>query len=195
MKGRITDWNDSKGFGFITVPDNKVRIFFHISALQNRTLRPQVGEKVVFDMSKDKQGRYNATRVKLLRADPVSFNVVFAAIFILTAMVCSWFFQAAKVLVLLYPVLSLLIFLLYAFDKRAAKAGKRRIAENTLHLLALLGGWPGALIAREKLRHKSQKQPFKSVLWLTILLNIGAYLWSFTPSGQQLLQQLAGLWG
>lgn len=75
-------------------------------------------------------------------------------------------------------VLSLLTFIIYALDKSAAKNGAWRAEESTLHLLSLAGGWPGALIAQQKLRHKSKKQSFRSVFWVTVLLNCGAFAWS-----------------
>ncbi|QDV44842.1 hypothetical protein Enr13x_47130 [Stieleria neptunia] len=66
---------------------------------------------------------------------------------------------------------SLITFLVYAIDKSAARRGRWRTQENTLHLLAMIGGWPGALIAQEKLRHKTRKQSFRIVFGLTVLLN------------------------
>ena len=66
-------------------------------------------------------------------------------------------------------LLSALTYVLYAKDKRAASQDLRRTPEQTLHWLALLGGWPGALLAQARLRHKTQKQPFKTLLWLTII--------------------------
>lgn len=66
-------------------------------------------------------------------------------------------------------LLSALTYGLYAKDKRAARLELRRTPEQTLHWLSLLGGWPGALMAQAQLRHKTQKQPFKTLLWLTII--------------------------
>nr|WP_283105629.1 DUF1294 domain-containing protein [Shewanella kaireitica] len=63
-------------------------------------------------------------------------------------------------------------FIAYALDKQAAKKQSWRIQEFKLHLLALLGGWPGALLAQQTLRHKSAKNSFKIVLWLSILVNL-----------------------
>jgi uncharacterized membrane protein YsdA (DUF1294 family) len=72
--------------------------------------------------------------------------------------------------------LSTLTFLIYAWDKRKAKQSTHkkvnRISERTLQLFALFGGWPGALIAQQILRHKSQKQRFIIVLWVCILINL-----------------------
>lgn len=76
-------------------------------------------------------------------------------------------------------LINLLTFIVYWFDKKAAQKQARRVPERTLHLLSLLGGWLGALVAQQKLRHKTQKQPFKSIFYLTILLNLmGVYFLS-----------------
>lgn len=74
----------------------------------------------------------------------------------------------------LYIGASLAAFIAYAADKSAARNERWRVPENTLHLLALLGGWPGALIAQNRLRHKSSKTSFLVVFWATVLLNSGA---------------------
>ena len=71
-----------------------------------------------------------------------------------------------------YMTVSLMTFIMYVMDKSAAKKGHWRIKESTLHLLSLVGGWPGALIAQQVLRHKSIKQPFQFIFWLTVILNV-----------------------
>jgi uncharacterized membrane protein YsdA (DUF1294 family) len=81
-----------------------------------------------------------------------------------------------------YAVMSLITFAVYALDKRAAQQGAWRTPENTLHTLALLGGWPGAMLAQEFLRHKSQKASFRQVFWITVLLN-GAVLAGLVMGG------------
>jgi|SRR6478735_7466851 len=66
--------------------------------------------------------------------------------------------------------ISLLSFTIYGFDKRrAAKAGERT-PETVLHLLELLGGWPGAFLAQQVFRHKTAKVRFQIVFWLIVLL-------------------------
>ena len=79
--------------------------------------------------------------------------------------------SASLLLLLAYALLSGLTFLLYAIDKAAARRQRRRVRESTLHLLALLGGWPGAWLAQRALRHKSSKRSFRWRFWLTVLAN------------------------
>ena len=90
-----------------------------------------------------------------------------------------------------YLCMSAITFAAYAVDKAAARQRGWRTAENTLHLLSLAGGWPGALIAQNKLRHKSRKQPFRAIFWLTALLNCAMFAWTFTESGADTLRSLA----
>ena len=80
----------------------------------------------------------------------------------------------ARWLVVVYVSASLCAFIAYAWDKAAARAGNQRIPESFLHLLAVIGGWPGAWLAQQLFRHKTVKQPFRSIFWLTVLLNLAA---------------------
>lgn len=89
--------------------------------------------------------------------------------------------------------MSLLALAAYARDKHAATVDGWRTAESTLHLLALAGGWPGALWARQLLRHKSSKKTFARVFRLTIAINLAALSYLLAPPGQRLLAGLAAL--
>jgi uncharacterized membrane protein YsdA (DUF1294 family) len=64
----------------------------------------------------------------------------------------------------------------YAHDKIAAVRGWRRIPELTLHLLALLGGTPGALVGMRLFRHKTLKGRFRLVLLGILVLQVAAAL-------------------
>jgi uncharacterized membrane protein YsdA (DUF1294 family) len=61
-------------------------------------------------------------------------------------------------------------------DKSRATAGQRRIPEANLLGLALIGGSPGALLARQMFRHKTRKQPFFTVLLLITVVQAGAII-------------------
>lgn len=72
-----------------------------------------------------------------------------------------------------YAAASLICFVMYAIDKRAAIARARRTPESTLLLAGLACGWPGAALAQQWLRHKSSKTSFQVQFWLTVALNLG----------------------
>jgi len=67
-------------------------------------------------------------------------------------------------------LVSLITFKTYQYDKKQAKAGAWRISENSLHLLELMGGWPGALLAQLRFRHKTAKSSFKFTYWMIVVL-------------------------
>ena len=88
---------------------------------------------------------------------------------------------------LLVAVASTAAYVAYAVDKRRAGTAARRVPERTLHLLALAGGWPGAILAQRQFRHKTQKVRFRVVYWLTVVLHcavvaVVAY-WSVSLAG------------
>jgi uncharacterized membrane protein YsdA (DUF1294 family) len=80
-------------------------------------------------------------------------------------------------ILVLYLAGSLAAAVAYGVDKSAAQSGRWRTPESTLHLLALIGGWPGALVAQSVFRHKSQKLSFRFAMFATVALNCGALLW------------------
>ncbi|NKK65705.1 DUF1294 domain-containing protein [Rhizobium leguminosarum bv. viciae] len=90
---------------------------------------------------------------------------------------------------LLFLALNLLVFSIYFFDKQASRHGKRRISERTLLLLALIGGSLGA-VAAQLLRHKTRKEPFRSILAAILILH-GALIavLAFVPQWSFLLPQ------
>lgn len=69
---------------------------------------------------------------------------------------------------LAYLIVSLMTFALYVQDKNSAIQSKQRIPENSLHLAELLGGWPGALLAQQLLRHKTRKLSYQAMFWLIV---------------------------
>jgi uncharacterized membrane protein YsdA (DUF1294 family) len=153
---------------------------------------------VTYALSTDKQGRPCAVRGTLAgdrlpektKRKNDSLSVIAAAFFLVIVGVSVLTAQIPPLILALYMVVSLLTFIMYAVDKSAAKKGVWRIQESTLHLLSLAGGWPGALVAQQKLRHKSKKQSFRLVFWVTVLLNCGAFVWLFTPTGAATLRSL-----
>ena len=62
-------------------------------------------------------------------------------------------------------------FIMYGLDKAAARKQRWRIRQSTLHLLGLVGGWPGALLAQWLWRHKTRKATFQALFWATAIIN------------------------
>ncbi|MGL4238690.1 DUF1294 domain-containing protein [Tabrizicola sp.] len=61
-------------------------------------------------------------------------------------------------------VMSLIAYAAFAHDKAQARSGGWRVPEQTLLWLAIFGGWPGAKIAQRRHRHKTRKEPFRTLL-------------------------------
>ncbi|WP_235282068.1 DUF1294 domain-containing protein [Thalassotalea sp. ND16A] len=93
-------------------------------------------------------------------------------------------------LVFVYFGLSIVTFFIYALDKSKAQRNVWRTKESTLHLFALLGGWPGAAMAQQLLRHKSQKREFRIGFWLTVIVNTVALCWLMSPNGTYLMSMV-----
>ena len=70
--------------------------------------------------------------------------------------------------------LNIITFLFYGIDKSSSARGGLRIPEVILHLLALLGGSPAALLGQMVFRHKTRKWKFRIVFVLIILVQIAA---------------------
>jgi uncharacterized membrane protein YsdA (DUF1294 family) len=76
-----------------------------------------------------------------------------------------------------YLVLSGASYFAYWWDKAAAGKGRQRTPESTLHLVDMLGGWPGALVAQQQFRHKTVKASFQAVFLVTVVVNIALEVW------------------
>jgi len=197
-KGKITSWNDVKAFGFISPMSGGKQIFIHINAFSNRGRRPKVGQIVTYDISTDKQGRPCAAKATLpgdrlqrnKKKNSGLLSIALALMFLVVVAVSVLENRLPPIILAIYVGLSILTYLVYAMDKSAAKKGAWRTQESTLHLLSLAGGWPGALVAQQKLRHKSRKEEFRFVFWITVILNCVIFIWLFSETGSSLLNNL-----
>ncbi len=190
-KGKVISWNDSKGFGFISpIPKGK-QIFIHINAFSNSNSRPQIGDNITYSVGSDKQGRPCVIKATLgdekLQQNTNSLtSIITAVLFLFMVAISVLKYNISPIIFILYLGLSILTYFTYERDKSASAIGTWRTSENFLHLLALAGGWPGALVAQQRLRHKSKKQPFRFVFWITVILNCSIYVWFLTTSGMKL---------
>ena len=197
-KGKITSWNEDKGWGFVVPLTGGKQVFIHMTAFSNRDRRPELGQVVTYSVSTDKQGRPCAANATLagdrLREQKKKSNgtttIAIAAIFIAIVGAAVLVEKLPLIVFVLYLALSILTYWAYALDKTAAKKGAWRTQESTLHLFALAGGWPGTLLAQQRLRHKSKKESFRFVFWVTVLINLGAALWLLSATGSQVLNAL-----
>ena len=197
-KGKITSWNDGKGYGFISPLSGGKQIFVHIKAFRTRNRRPEIGQVVAYDISSDKHDRPCAVKAtfpceKLQRnkkKNSGNISIAITIIFLSVVIISVLENKLPPIILAIYTGLSILTFIVYAADKSAAKKGAWRIQESTLHLFALAGGWPGALIAQQKLRHKTKKESFRFVFWVTVLINGGVFVWLFTEKWSVLLHSL-----
>ncbi|OYT99953.1 MAG: DNA-binding protein [Burkholderiales bacterium PBB1] len=192
--GTLKTWNDERGFGFIEPTQGGQELFVHIKAFPGGSGRPVQGQLLTFEVEVGPNGKKRAKSVRppvstrrakqrrvestapwtLPRKLALPFLVVVYAYVVL-----HWGFQPRVPLV--YGGASLLALFVYAFDKSAAVSGRWRTPESTLHLLAVAGGWPGALLAQQMLRHKTTKAKFVVVFWATVALNLaGLVIWHAT---------------
>jgi uncharacterized membrane protein YsdA (DUF1294 family) len=77
---------------------------------------------------------------------------------------------------ILYVGMSFATFVAYALDKRAAETAGWRLSEGSLLALGLACGWPGAIIAQQVMRHKTLKMSFQVVFWVTVVVNVVAFV-------------------
>ena len=195
IDGCIKSWDDERGFGFIEPLNGGEDVFFHIKAFDARRGRPQPAQRVTFEIGIGPQGKKRACRVvpvqparlpRQRRESPAQWGT--ATLFAIPAfLVLLFLLRPPHWLLWAYPLLSLLTFFVYVADKSAAQADERRTPESTLHLLALLGGWPGALLAQQFCRHKSVKREFRAVFWTTVAANVAGCLALLAPAGRRLL--------
>lgn len=191
LVGRISDWIDGKGYGFVVPHDGGVRAFVHVNAFQAGSRRPVEGDLISYETAKDAKGRVKAVNVRFAgqriesrpprderrtpsRRVPRAVTGVLALAVIAVAAAID---HVPVVVALGYALMSLASFLVYWWDKDAAGAKRWRTEEGTLHLLDLLGGWPGALIAQQLFRHKTVKASFQTMFWITVLLNVAGMAW------------------
>ena len=114
-------------------------------------------------------------RVVLLRELAIAYGVLL--LFLLLYAYAALALGLPAAVGIAYAVASLVCFALYAHDKSAARRGNRRTPERHLLLLGLAGGWPGALLAQQWLRHKTVKRPFRQLFWLTVVVNVAGFCW------------------
>lgn len=185
LQGRLSQWDDDKGFGFVTPNGGGDRAFVHIKAFERAGRRPVDGDILTYATARDAQGRLQAIAIRFATATmrPAAaprrgwFGPVFAGAFALALAGLIATGRLPLHVGTLYGVMSVVTLIVYGVDKQAAAADRWRTPEVHLHLLALLGGWPGALLAQRWFRHKSSKAEFQRVFRAIVVINLLALGW------------------
>jgi uncharacterized membrane protein YsdA (DUF1294 family)/cold shock CspA family protein len=200
-QGRITTWKDDQGFGFITPNGGGEPVFLHIKTFSNRQRRPVGNEIVTYELTTDERRRRRAVNVAFVGESRVqrsparsgrmadAFVTLFLASIVAAVVTGKLPFAVLGV----YLGASTVAFVAYAIDKTAAEKERWRTQESTLHLMGLIGGWPGAYLAQKAFRHKSRKREFQTVFWATVILNCGALMLYSSPTASRAVMSLIGV--
>ena len=199
QKGMLVMWNDQKGFGFIQPDGSDDDYFVHISTFKKGLpRRPETGDIVHFRPA-ESAGKKRAAfalipALEAIAPPPKHFelnprqrtwpvNLLIALPLVLS---CYLLIMAANPLPFFaYWLLSLLTMILYGFDKAHAAMRKWRVPEIYFHLLELLGGWPGALIAQNDFRHKTRQSAYLWILRGIIAIHLMAWFIYFYWTAHQ----------
>lgn len=194
-QGRITSWKDEQGFGFITPNGGGSSVFVHVKSFADRGDRPAAGDIVTYRLSANDKGQPRAEDAAIVRpgtrrlhprdaapgsgpgSGPGNGSLVAAASFLCAVALAVRTDRLAAWVLGLYVGASIVTYLAYAIDKSAARDGRWRTQESTLHMLALAGGWPGALAAQRIYRHKTKKASFRAGFWFTVAANCALLGW------------------
>lgn len=203
QRGVIRRWNDEKGFGFIAPVAGGADLFFHVKSVTNSRRRDLEGQRVTYAVAPGRDGKASAVDVRLAveeieeaatgpvvrerrrgerrrggrrwphgpTGELVAWAVCIAFLATVTALSLLY---ASPIVPAVYVVLSALTYTTYSRDKDNAQAGYWRVPESTLHLMELVGGWPGALVAQWRLRHKNRKVSYQVIFWLAVITHLSA---------------------
>lgn len=198
MTGELTTWNDERGFGFVAPTVGGPHVFVHISAFPEGSPRPVTGDDVGYQLEFSPDGKPRASHAELTRSGGeaagrggaqqhksrltpshhtgwlsyiavVGFIAIYALVGLFIIPLPYW-------VPLIYVGMSFATFVAYALDKRAAATSGWRLAEGSLLALGLACGWPGAIVGQQVFRHKTVKTSFQLVFWVTVVVNVVAFV-------------------
>ena len=194
FEGELKTWNDERGFGFIQPTNGGQELFVHIKSFPAGYGRPALNLNVTFEVEQTAEGKKRAKNVLLVRPAQIpsqakgkqtarwgKASILALAFFAMLYLVVTLIWGTPMLLATGYVAMSLVCGLFYAHDKAAAQENEWRTPEGTLLMLGLVGGWPGAIVAQQMLRHKTSKVSFRIAFWLTVLVNVGAFVAYTTP--------------
>ena len=200
-QGRLSGWNDDKGFGFVMPIGGGDRAFVHIKAFARTSRRPLDGDLITYTVTRDARDRLQAGAIRFVgdtapqddRATPGWLGPAFALLFVAALAGTVFIGQLQMNVLLAYAAMSGVAFIAYGLDKSAARAGKQRTQETTMHLIGLCCGWPGALLAQRMFWHKSRKREFQDTFWGTVVINVLLLMFLGSDTGNQMARTWLGM--
>ena len=168
--GTLKTWDNEKAYGFIQPHNDNADMFVHGTSLPPHQRRPRPGDVLTYEVAIDEKGRYVASSTKIAG---IAWSWFTSVGICLAASLGLYAYLAIQKIVPFTPLsiylgMSLLTIWAYSHDKRAAQLGHWRIPEMRLHILELLGGWPGAFFAQRYYRHKLRKLSYQIMFWMIV---------------------------
>ena len=186
-EGHLSGWNGERGFGFLRPLDGGPDAFAHIRAFAKEDRHIEEGHLYTYETETDKAGRLRAADIRPVRPEAVQPGLLEKVIrraprllvipaFLFIAIAVSLATDVSPLWFVIYGVASIACFIGYALDKRAAEHKQWRVSETILLLVGLVGGWPGAIVAQELFRHKTKKPAFRTLFWMSVAINMAAFV-------------------
>lgn len=178
--------------------DDGERIFAHISAFPPRATRPTLGARISCAVSHSSDDKLQASDIRYAtiaqstkifrRRSAGTIGYVVLVIFSAIIAVATVLGALPGWVAALYLATSIASYIAYATDKSAARTRQWRVSESALLGIGLLGGWPGSIVAQQRLRHKTQKSSFRRAFWGTVILNVLMLAVFTTPLRDRVLE-------
>ena len=185
VDGEIIQWQPEKSSGLVKVAQLDEPIIFHLHDVENPQISPQIGKKVTIQAVYDAHALcWTATKITseqrqqpMQKQQPISKKSAFSWQGVLFGLVATavWLLVLAMTerwLIIPTIFMSVISFALFAIDKYKVRHQQWRIAESSLHLMDLLGGWCGGLLAMTALHHKIHKKSFLVIFTITVITHI-----------------------
>ncbi len=174
LTARIVDWEVRLGRGHISFEKHRIPLRRDDFVILHK--QPEVGDVVEFRLGRDEKGQILAQDVEH-HNDGGRIRLRHLGVLVVLLAAPGWALHQLidrndwRLVVGCAAGMSTIGFLVYWLDKLRARHGEWRVAESTLHLVAALGGWPGAYLAQKHFRHKASKIRFLLLFWLIVTVH------------------------
>jgi uncharacterized membrane protein YsdA (DUF1294 family)/cold shock CspA family protein len=172
--GVVVTFDDRNGFGFIRSRAFREDVFVHACAVADGRML-KAGQRVRFQATPSERGPRAVHVVPGRLGLAPDWSLVLGFLGALVALTLLWRFALGWSWVGAWlGAANPVTFAAFAWDKRRAMLGARRLPENALLALALIGGSPAAWLALPLLRHKLHKESFRLALTLIVVAQVAA---------------------